>query len=97
MPNPCERAKCSDMCLLAPKKNDDSKGYSCACPDDKQLSPEGLFCYDIAISPTLVVGSSTNLLEVEQVHLGRQKVKEIPLKSKISKISAIAYNSISGM
>lgn len=84
------------MCLLAPNKNDGSKGYSCACPDDKRLSPEGLYCYDIAISSTLIVGTSTSLLEIEQVHLGRQKVKEIPLKNKISKISAIVYNSVSG-
>lgn len=97
MSNPCDKAKCSDICLLAPKKTVGSKGYTCACPDDKRLSPEGLFCYDMTISPTLIVGTSTSILEIEQEHLGRQKIKEIPLKNKISRITAIAYNSLSGM
>lgn len=77
--------------------NDNSKGYSCACPDDKQLSPEGVFCYDTVISPTLIVGTSTSILEIEHEHLGRQKIKELPLKNKIFRISAVAYNSLSGM
>lgn len=93
--NPCEKAKCSDICLLAPKK--DSIGYTCACPDDKQLSPEGLFCYDKTINPSLIVGTSTSILEIEHVHLGRHKVKEIPLKTKISRISAVTYNSLTGI
>lgn len=93
--NPCEKAKCSDICLLAPKK--DSIGYTCACPDDKQLSPEGLYCYDKTITPSLIVGTSTSILEIEHVHLGRHKVKEIPLKTKISRISAVTYNSLTGI
>lgn len=88
---------CSDLCLLAPKKNINSKGYTCACPDDRQLSSEGSFCYDISVPPALIVGTSMSLLEIEQEHLGRQKIKTISLKDKISKISAIAYNSLSGM
>lgn len=95
--NPCGKAKCSDICLLAPKKHVDSVGYTCACPDDKQISPDGLFCYDIAISPTLIVGTSTSILEIEQEHLGRQKIKEISLKNKIFRVSAIAYNSLLGI
>lgn len=95
--NPCEKAKCSDICLLAPKKNIDSKGYACACPDDKQLSPDGLFCYDITSSPSLIVGTSTSLVEIELEHLGRQKIREIPLKNKIFRISAIVYSSLFGM
>jgi hypothetical protein len=61
------------------------------------LSSEGLFCYDTAVSYTLIVGTPRSILELELEHLGHQKVKEIPLKNKISKISAIAYNSLSGM
>lgn len=81
--------------MLAPKKN--SIGYTCACPDDKQLSPEGHFCYETTISPTLIVGSSSSILEIEQEHLGRQKIKEIPLKNQIFRISAVAYDSLSGI
>lgn len=95
-PNPCEKSKCSDICLLAPKKNNNSKGYTCACPDDKLLSAEGSFCSDITIPSTLIVGASTIILEIEQEHLGRQKIKEIPLKNYISRITAITYNSLSG-
>jgi len=51
----------------------------------------------MTISPTLIVGTSTSILEIEQEHLGRQKIKEIPLKNKIGKISAVTYNSLSGM
>lgn len=77
--------------------NDNSKGYTCACPDDKKLSSEGLFCYDTVISPTLIVGTSTSILEIEHEHLGHRKIKELPLKNKIFRISAVAYNSLSGM
>jgi len=51
----------------------------------------------MTISLTLIVGTSTSILEIEQEHLGRQKIKEIPFKNKISRISALAYNSLSGM
>lgn len=94
-PNPCEKSKCSDICLIAPKKNLNSKGYTCACPDDKLLS-DGSFCQDMTIPSTLIVGASSIILEIEQEHLGRQKVKEIPLKNQVSRISAITYNSLSG-
>ncbi|VVC34061.1 Hypothetical protein CINCED_3A006126 [Cinara cedri] len=95
-PNLCETAKCSDMCLLAPKTNVSSKGYSCACPVDKFLSSDGLMCYDIFIPSSLIVSTSTSILEIQQKYLGRQKVKEIPMKNKLSRISAVAYNSIFG-
>jgi len=51
----------------------------------------------MTISPNLIVGTSTSILEIEQEHLGRQKIKEIPLKNKIGKISAVTYSSLSGM
>jgi len=97
MPNPCEQGKCSDICLLAPKTEVNSKGYSCACPDDKKLSEDGIFCITIAIPPTLIVGTPTSIIEIEQEHLGRQKAKKISLKNDVSSISALTYNSLSGM
>ncbi|XP_025205329.1 vitellogenin receptor [Melanaphis sacchari] len=96
MSNPCKQAKCSDICLLAPKIDINSKGYSCACPDDKTLSPDGIFCLDEAIPLTLIVGTPTSIIEIEQEHLGRQKVKKISLNNYVSSISAITYNSLSG-
>lgn len=97
MSNPCQRAKCSDICLLAPKTDINSKGYTCACPDDKTLSQDGLFCFTEDIPPMLIVGTPTSIIEIEQEHLGRQKVKKISLKNDVSSISALAYNSLSGM
>ncbi|XP_050441147.1 vitellogenin receptor [Adelges cooleyi] len=94
--NPCTDAKCSDICLLAPKKNGNHKGYTCACPDDKLLASDGRFCIDMGFPATLIVGTSTGLLQVEHEHLGRQKTIEIPLKNKIPRISAITYNSLTG-
>lgn len=84
------------MCLLAPKSVS-SKGYSCACPDDKVLSRDGLICYDLISPTTLIVSTSTSILEIQHKYLGRQKIKEIPLKNKLSQISAVVYNSVSGM
>jgi len=97
MPNPCEQGKCSDICLLAPKTEINSKGYTCACPDDKLLSEDGIFCITIAIPPTLIVSTPTSIIEIEQEHLGHQKAKKIPLKNDVSSISAVAYNSLTGM
>lgn len=85
------------MCLLAPKRSVSSKGYSCACPDDKVLSRDGLICYDLISPATLIVSTSTSILEIQHKYLGRQKIKEIPLKNKLSRISAVVYNSVSGM
>jgi len=97
MSNPCEQAKCSDICLLAPKTDTNSKGYACACPDDKTLSPDGIFCLAEAIPPTLIIGTPTSIIEIEQEHLGHQKVKKISLNNYVSSISAVTYNSLSGM
>lgn len=83
--------------MLAPKKNGSTKGYTCACPDDRILTPGGYLCVDIAAAPTLIVGTSNGLLEVEHEHLGRQKIIEIPLKNKIPRISALVYNSLTGI
>lgn len=97
MPNPCAQSNCSDICLLAPKTDRQSKGYTCACPDDKILSQDGMICFTEIIPPTLIVATSTSILEIEQEHLGRQKVKEISLKNEMFSISAVTYNSLSGI
>jgi hypothetical protein len=40
VPNPCQNAACSDICLLAPNKT-----YTCACGENKIPSLDKHTCY----------------------------------------------------
>ena len=57
MSNPCDangNGGCSHLCLLS---STDSRGYSCACPDEMNLDETGLTCTQgIATSLTMACG-----------------------------------------
>lgn len=86
--NPCSTAFCSDMCLLS------GESYSCACSQDKTLSPDKHTCIEVEKKKLLVIGAGDMLLTVHHQKLGKHQVTALPVS--FNEISAITFNSISG-
>ncbi|XP_034252136.1 vitellogenin receptor [Thrips palmi] len=89
--NPCVDAGCSDLCVLSPN----SLGYSCACPQDRELGADKHKCHDLDKRQSVIVGAAHNLYQVETRVLGKLSVTTIPLRA-IHKMGALAYNSLTG-
>nr|ADE34166.1 vitellogenin receptor [Nilaparvata lugens] len=106
--NYCFGAPCSDLCLLAPERVDlrsspspagNSRRYSCACPDGKQLAANNHSCIETEKKQELVIGNRDRLLSYQHKQLGRVHIEELPLdqgNAMIGDISALQYNSQDG-
>lgn len=85
--NPCDKALCSDICLLSGPTS-----YTCACPQDKELSFDRHTCKDLGKKQRLIVGAKNMLLHVEHQALGKHEVTALPLL--IKEVGALAYNGV---
>lgn len=91
--NPCSGSGCSDLCLLAPRSH--SRPYTCACPQDKVLTPNAHLCEQVLKTHSLLVGAGAVLLEITHQRLGKVVPVTIPL-SNVYKIGALAYDALTG-
>ncbi|CAH1974934.1 unnamed protein product [Acanthoscelides obtectus] len=85
--NPCERAPCSDLCLLK-----DAKGYGCACPLGKVLSSDGHVCKDVDDQEWLLIGFNDTLLQVRHQVLGKLTSTSFPTVA--NQIGSMVYNPL---
>ncbi|KYB26208.1 vitellogenin receptor isoform X1 [Tribolium castaneum] len=85
--NPCVHKPCSDICLLS-----GPQGFTCACPQNKELSSNGFTCRDLEKKQKLVLGAGNLLIEVEHQVLGRHEVNAMPITVK--KMGALTYSSV---
>lgn len=86
--NPCKESFCSDLCLLS------GNGYTCACPQDKQLGADNATCVQTQKQKVLAVGAADLLILIQHQKLGKHEINAMPLT--FSKINYLTYNSISG-
>ncbi|KAJ8870494.1 hypothetical protein PR048_029517 [Dryococelus australis] len=87
MVNPCSRALCSHLCLLAADMT-----YSCACPEDKELGPDKHKCHDLYKKEMMAVGIGHILYFVEHQILGKQRISRLELNH--INIGALVHNSL---
>ncbi|KAJ8941717.1 hypothetical protein NQ318_023313 [Aromia moschata] len=85
--NPCQLALCSDICLLK------GKGYSCACPQDKEMTTNRHICREKSRRQMLIVGMRDMLVHVEHQILGRHVVTALPIK--VQSVGCLAFDSVS--
>ncbi|KAI4466638.1 vitellogenin receptor-like protein-related-related [Holotrichia oblita] len=83
--NPCDRAFCSDLCLLS------GRTYSCACTQDKVLSADKHVCIPYEKKQILIIGGGDLLAQVEHRNLGKHEVSALPTIA--TDIIALAYSS----
>nr|QIQ19559.1 vitellogenin receptor [Sogatella furcifera] len=104
--NYCFAAPCSDLCLLAPSREDPlgppgppARRYTCACPEGKELSANNYSCIATDKEQVMVIGNRDRLFHYEHKQLGKVHVDEIPLDQNtamIGDIGALQYNSLDG-
>ncbi|KAF6215988.1 hypothetical protein GE061_000325 [Apolygus lucorum] len=90
--NPCTGAKCSDICLLAPRSSS-GLGYNCACPAGMELSSNKHSCTRLERTQNIIVSSGSSLHVVSYQPLGKLDVKEVT-DHRVPHIGAIAYDSL---
>ncbi|CAG9862634.1 unnamed protein product [Phyllotreta striolata] len=83
--NPCETALCSDLCLLK------GTSYSCACPQNKVLQPDGMFCKELSPIESLIAAHRDMLVHIEHPILGRHVVTALP--GATGDIESLAFDS----
>ncbi|XP_043278343.1 vitellogenin receptor-like [Venturia canescens] len=85
LPNPCENANCSQICLLAPEDR-----YRCACKLDYELNSSDLHtCSPKNEAPHLVIAADDKIIHYYEGIVGKARIKKIPMPIHISRI---AYN-----
>ncbi|XP_018579962.1 putative vitellogenin receptor [Anoplophora glabripennis] len=84
--NPCDRAFCSDICLLKGKE------YTCACPQNKILAFDRHLCREVKKRQMLILGYKDVLIQVEHQLLGKHDVTT--LTSSAKNIGCLAFDSI---
>ncbi|XP_065209041.1 vitellogenin receptor-like [Planococcus citri] len=88
--NPCasDDNPCSDMCLLAPGPKK-SLSFSCACPDNKELSKDSKTCL---INPySLIKAFRNNIHLIEHKNLGYPDIGNIALD--VESVVSMTYSS----
>ncbi|PSN38293.1 hypothetical protein C0J52_19350 [Blattella germanica] len=90
MQNPCKKADCSDLCLLAPNRT-----YTCACPEHKVRGADMHSCHESLKQEVMIVAANNKLYAVGHQFLGKQTFYEMSLQA-VNHIGAITYNSLTG-
>ncbi|KAF7284499.1 hypothetical protein GWI33_022088 [Rhynchophorus ferrugineus] len=83
--NPCDRAYCSDICLL------NVGGYSCACSENRVLNDDKHTCRDVEKKQMIIVAAKNLLLQVEHKNLGKHSTKLLP--SVVKNAGAVTHDS----
>lgn len=82
--NPCDKAFCSDICLLS------GSSYKCACPDGKELSSDNHMCKISEKEQVLIAGLGNSLIKIEHKSLGKHNMITLPTIAK--EVGVMAYN-----
>nr|CAJ19121.1 vitellogenin receptor [Blattella germanica] len=90
MQNPCKKADCSDLCLLAPNRT-----YTCACPEHKVRGADMHSCHESLKQEVMIGAANNKLYAVGHQFLGKQTFYEMSLQA-VNHIGAITYNSLTG-
>ncbi|XP_057655031.1 vitellogenin receptor [Diorhabda carinulata] len=83
--NPCERALCSDICLLR------GQNYTCACPENKMLGVDKHVCKEIIPNHMLIGATGNLLMHIEHQHLGKHDISILP--SVVEHAGSLAFDS----
>merc|ERR1719354_378681 len=67
--NPCAGHPCSHLCLPRPSSVSGSSQFTCMCPDNMQLRPDGVTCYAPHLD-SLVVSAEGRIYRVEPHAIG---------------------------
>ncbi|XP_043283845.1 vitellogenin receptor-like [Venturia canescens] len=89
LPNPCENAHCSQICLLAP-----NSGYSCACEAGYVLDSDLRTCSPINDTPCLVIAAGEKIIHYHEERSEKSQFKEILMPIRMTQI---AYDRKTGI
>nr|CAD7447975.1 unnamed protein product [Timema bartmani] len=86
--NPCIGGFCSDMCLLGP-----GLSYTCACPQDKEMTNDKHTCRDVLKKEMVLVGAGHMIYKLDHNILGKQHVEELNIHA-VYRIGGLVYDSL---
>nr|CAD7434279.1 unnamed protein product [Timema monikensis] len=86
--NPCIGGFCSDMCLLGP-----GLSYTCACPQDKEMTNDKHTCRDVLKKEMVLVGAGHMIYKLDHNVLGKQHVEELNIHA-VYRIGGLVYDSL---